>query len=96
MYKKTWIDRVIHKFQTSKNNFLSSRDIKYYEGREMMDVWYRNRNDVLSVHMRTLENQDSIFFSQHRDDIVGYSFILGIQMQWRSRQCLDGLITEQF
>ena len=46
----------------------------------MMDVWYRNRNDVLSVHMRTLENQDSIFFSQHRDDIVGYSFILGIQM----------------
>ena len=49
----------------------------------MMEIWYRNKNDVLSVHMWALENQDSVFFSQDRDDIVGYLFILGIQMQWQ-------------
>ena len=46
----------------------------------MMDVWYRNKNDTLSVHMWALENQDFVFFSQDRDDVVEYPFILGIQM----------------
>jgi hypothetical protein len=38
--------------------------------------------------MWTLENQDSVFFSQDRDDIVGYHFILGIQMQWQFKAML--------
>ena len=81
VHKKTWIDRVKNKLQTSKDDFLSLGDIRYYEGRQMMGIWYRNKNDALSVHMWALENQESVFFSQDRDDVVGYPFILGIQMQ---------------
>ena len=33
--------------------------------------------------MWALENQESVFFSQHRDDVVGYPFILGIHKQWQ-------------
>ena len=33
--------------------------------------------------MWAFENQYSIFFPQDRDDVVGYHFILGFQMQWR-------------
>ena len=83
VHKKTWMDRVKNKLQTSKDDFISLRDIRYYEGRQMMGVWFRNKKDALSVHMWALENQDSVFFSQDRDDVVGYPFILGIQMQWQ-------------
>jgi hypothetical protein len=51
VYKKTWIDRVKHKLQTSKDDFLSLRDIRYYEGRQRMDIWFQNKNDTLSVYM---------------------------------------------
>ena len=49
----------------------------------MMSIWYQNKNDVLSVHTWALENQDSVFLSQDKDDFVGYPFILGMSMQWQ-------------
>ena len=54
----------------------------------MMCILYRNKNDALSVHIWAPENQDSVFFSQGRDDVVGYPFILGIQMQWQFKAML--------
>ena len=45
-----------------------------------MCIWYRNKNDILSIHMWALENQDSVFLCQDRDDVMKYPFILSIEM----------------
>ena len=33
-----------------------------------------------SIHMWALKNQNSVFLTQDRDDVIGYHFILSIQM----------------
>ena len=45
-----------------------------------MGVWYQNKNDALSVHIWVLENQETVYLSQDSDDVIEYSFILGIQI----------------
>ena len=38
------------------------------------------RGNVPLYDLWALENQDSVFFTQDRDDVVRYYFILGIEM----------------
>ena len=33
--------------------------------------------------MWAFKNKDSIFFLQDKDDVIGYSLTLGIQIQWQ-------------
>ena len=48
-----------------------------------MGVWHRNKIDALSIKKWTFKNKDLIFFSQEKNDVVGYPFTLGIEMQWQ-------------
>ena len=45
------MEKVTHRQQMTKNDFLDLRNIFYYESRQRIRVWHQHKNNALSFQM---------------------------------------------
>jgi hypothetical protein len=81
-HKRVWYQGWTKDKKHKRDNSLLSKHVRYYEYQTKRSLWYRDKNTLISLKFRRLENLEFVSY-QDSEGALDISFILSIQTPWQ-------------